>query len=511
LILRPYQVNACDSVRNGWAEWLKQLLVLPTGAGKTIVAAKIAKEFVDAGLRVLFIAHREELLSQTLDKFSRAAGIFAQLEKAEHRASLSCPVVVASIQTLMSRGERFPADHFALIIVDEAHHILAESYLAVLRRFSAKVLGITATSDRGDKKNLGAFFQNIACEVTLFDLINQGYLSRIHVKSLPLKIDLSEVKSVAGDYDANGVGNALEPYLGAIAQALKQEAGSRRILAFLPLIATSQAFVRRCADVSLRARHIDGNSPDRKEILQAFANDEFDLLSNAMLLTEGFDDPGIDCIVNLRPTRSRSLYSQIVGRGTRVAPMKENLLLLDFLWQHEKHNLIRPAHLVAPSEEIAEEMTLFLSDKAGGQEELDLEDLSATVREAREKKLREELEAKAKRQATSVDAMDFCLSVGSLAAAEWTDTMEWHARPPSERQIALIKGAGIDPTSIRSRGHASAVIDLIQSRRTLGLASAKQVRFLRRLGHAAPESATKEDAGRFIAARTGSRREEVMA
>jgi len=511
MMLRPYQQDFVDRVREGWRNYRKQLGVLPTGGGKTICFSDLAKGELPA--RTLVLAHREELVDQAIHKLLAASGIFAQKEKAEFSASLSASVVVASVQTMRRRLAKWPADHFALVVCDEAHHVLADEWQTVLRHFSpARVLGVTATPDRGDKRNLGQFFENIASEVSLFDLINQGWLARIHVKALPLKIDLSEVRSVAGDYDPNGVGSALEPYLGAIARALKVEAASRRILAFLPLIETSKAFVRRCTEAGLRARHIDGNSPDRKEILQAFANDEFDLLSNAMLLTEGFDDPGIDCIVNLRPTRSRSLYSQIVGRGTRVAPMKENLLLLDFLWQHERHNLIRPAHLVATDEEFASEMTTDLEISAWRptQESFDLEDLASSARETREKKLREELEAKAKRLATSGDAMDFCLSVGNLAAAEWEDVVPWHSQAASEKQLKLIGDAGINPASIRSRGHASAVLDLIFSRRQLGLASPKQVRFLRKLGHPAPDRATKEEASMFIGSRVG-RREGVAA
>lgn len=506
--LRPYQLQTCDSVRSGWSEFSKQLVVLPTGGGKTIVAANISKEFVDHGERVLFLAHREELLTQTIDKFRRAVDLWADLEKAEYRASRHAQVVVGSVQTFLARGSRWPIDHFGLVIVDEAHHVPAESYQRVLRQFDghAKVLGITATPDRADKKEMGAYFQNIAIEISLFELIKQGYLSRIHVKALPLKIDLAGVKSTAGDYDAKDLGEALGPYLSAVAASIGQHAAGRRVLAFLPLIATSQRFVKECTDAGLCAAHVDGNSPDRKEILSRFAAGEFQLLSNAMLLTEGFDDPGIDCIVNLRPTRSRPLYSQIVGRGTRIAPGKENLLLLDFLWQHERHNLIRPAHLVAASQELADEMTDLLESETGGQGELELEELAGEASRKREEKLRRELEEKAKRKAFEGDAIEFCLSVGALAAADWEDVVEWHSRPVSEGQARLLVGAGIAVETIKSRGHASAVIEVIQSRRTLGLATAKQVKFCKRLGHASAHTLTKEQASEFIDSRIGKRR-----
>lgn len=512
--LRPYQRDCIDRTREGWGEYQKQLDVLPTGAGKTIIAAHITKHAIDNGERVLFLAHREELLTQTIDKFRKAAGLWADLEKAEYRASRHVPCVVGSVQTFLARGSRWPADHFKLVIVDEAHHVLADSYQSVLAPMvaaGAKVLGITATSDRADRRNLGQFFQNIPFEISLFDLIKQGYLSRIMVKTLPLKIDLRGVKQSAGDYDANQLGDVLAPWLMRISQEIAEHAGKRRVLAFLPLINTCKAFVELCRAAGLSAEHIDGTSEDRREKLERFAAGEFQLLSNAMLLTEGFDDPGIGCIVNLRPTRSRPLYSQIVGRGTRIAPGKENLLLLDFLYMSERHNLIRPAHLVASSQDLAAEITELAEQDAEkehgyGEGELDLDGLVSEAQAKREDKLKRELEAKTKREAQSADVMDFCLTVHAADAAEWEDEVEWHSRPPSDKQLGLIAGAGLDTKGVKSRGHASKLIDIIQTRRSLKLATWKQVKLCRRLGHAAPEHLTFEDASAFITKRIGNKK-----
>lgn len=493
---RPYQQAVLSAVTRGWREFRKQLVVMPTGSGKTCVFSWLAQ--AEQPGRTLILAHRDELVDQAIDKLHKATGLMAQKEKAEFTASLQAPVVVASIQTMRRRLEKWPADHFSLVVCDEAHHVLADEWQSVMQHFTSRVLGVTATSDRGDKRNLGQFFENVAHEVSLFELINQGYLSRIHVKAIPLKIDLSSVKITKGDYDANGLGSVIEPYLAAIAEKIKVEAAERRTLVFLPLIATSQLFVEKCQEIGINARHIDGQSPDRKEILADFANDKFELLSNSALLFEGYDDPGIDCIAMLRPTKSRPLYAQAIGRGTRIAPMKENLLLLDFLWLSQKHNLVRPAHLVAASEDMAQAITQ-LSFESGGSE--DLEALASTAQQKREEKLRRELEAKSRKQAFSADAMEFCLNVGSLATAEWEDCMEWHTRPPSEKQLALIQGAGIAPDSIRSRGHASAVIELIQSRRKLKLATPKQVKMLIKFQHAAPHAATFEQASAFISSK----------
>ena len=235
----------------------------------------------------------------------------------------------------------------------------------------------------------------VAAEVKLLDLIQDGFLSGISIKSVPLQIDLTSVKSTAGDLDSGDLGCVLEPYLSQIAQAIQTHAPFRRVLAFLPLIATSRKFVEACRDIGLSAEHIDGFSPDRREILDRFNRWEFDVLSNAMLLTEGFDDPGIDCVVVLRPTRSRPLYAQMVGRGTRIAPHKDNLLLLDFLWMHERHSIAHPAHLIAGSEAEAEAMTELAQEKAGGgagQDAIDLQGLASETQTKREEALRKQLE-----------------------------------------------------------------------------------------------------------------------
>lgn len=503
--LRPYQLDCCKAVGAGWKEFGKQLAVLPTGSGKTIIAAKVSMDIVEAGGRVLFLAHREELLTQAIDKFRSAIGIHPDLEKAQFRASQQSPIVVASIQTMVARKDHWPRDHFDLVVVDEAHHVLANTYRKVLSRFDghARVLGITASPDRTDKRNLGAFFENIAFEVSLFELIRQGFLSPIACKAIPVQIDLSSVRRVAGDYSEADLGDAVEPYLREIARAIREHAPARKTLVFLPLIRTSVMFREICRAEGLSAEHVDGGLSCRREVLRRFADREFDVLCNAMLLTEGYDDPAIDCVVVLRPSQSRPLFAQMIGRGTRIAPGKTNLLLLDFLWLHEKHSLIRPAHLVASSEEIAEEMIGAL--EAGGGEERDLEDLSLEVCAQREEKLRAELAANSRRKGRTIDAVEFCLSLHDISLAEYAPTMGWHGKPPSEGQIRVLDKAGFDPDSIRDRGHASAIIDVLMTRRRLGLATPRQLRYLRQLGHPSPETATFQEANEFLNSHWGAR------
>jgi superfamily II DNA or RNA helicase len=398
------------------------------------------------------------------------------------------------------RRARWPQDHFSLVVVDEAHHALADSYQKALQHFNAKVLGVTATPDRGDKRNLGQYFENVAFEITMFDLIKQGYLSPVKVKALPVEIDLKNVKSVAGDYSAEDLGTALTPYLRSIAKALRDHAAFRKCLVFLPLIATSKTFTEICQQEGLSAAHVDGTSEDRKEILQQFASGDFDILCNAMLLTEGFDDPSIDCVVVLRPTRSRALYAQMIGRGTRVHPAKDDLLVLDFLWLHEKHNLVRPAHLVAGTEEIADVITekLECEAKGGGQGELDLECLNTTAIAEREEKLQEELKKQANKKSKTIDAMEFALSLHHLEAAEYEPVCNWEREPVSLGQRLELEMYQVSPGSVSCKGHASKIIELLRTRKKLGFASPRQLKFLRRFGHPNPDTVTVDEASAFL-------------
>lgn len=516
--LRPYQVETVKAVEAGWRASIeldghqvpvrKQLVVLPTGGGKTLCFSHLANRTKG---KTLILCHREELISQAIEKLHAATGLIADKEKAEWRASRESKVVVASVQTLMreSRIERWPQDHFELVVADEAHHCLSSSWLTVLRYFDpyAKVLGVTATPDRSDRKNLGTYFQQLAHEVTLFDLIGQRYLAPITVKSVPLRLDISNVGSTAGDFKADDLGSALEPYLGQIARAISEHAGFRRTLAFLPLIDTSKKFVAACEAEGLRAVHVDGESRDRAEILEGYAAGKWDVLSNAMLLTEGYDvdsEPtgvGIDCIVVLRPTRSRPLFCQMVGRGTRIAPLKESLLLLDFLWMHAKHRICRPASLIAKSEEEADAITAMveqagLPSEVASQCELDLQDLAGKATAQREEALRKKLAEAAKKQGVTYSAEEFAMKHNALGVAEYEPTMPWESEPVTDRQKHVLKRARIDLATVKGKGHASKLIGLHYSVPTAATPGQKAA--MKRAGYSHWATATAQEAQRFF-------------
>ena len=334
--LRPYQEEARVAVENEWQQGnRKTLLVLPTGCGKTIVFAKITEDCVRSGDRVLILAHRGELLEQAADKIMKTTHLGCATEKAEETCIGSWfRITVGSVQTMMreKRLSRFPKDYFETIIIDEAHHSISDSYQNVLNHFDeAKVLGVTATPDRGDMQNLGQVFDSLAYEYTLPRAIKEGYLSPIKALTIPLTLDLSGVAMQSCDFKASDIDTALDPYLYSIADEMIKNCSDRKTVVFLPLVKTSQKFRDILNEKGFRAAEVNGESRDRAEILADFDAGRYNVLCNSMLLTEGWDCPSVDCVVVLRPTKVRSLYSQMVGRGTRLCEGKKELLLLDFL------------------------------------------------------------------------------------------------------------------------------------------------------------------------------------
>ena len=507
--LRPYQSDCAAAVFRSFVEYTKVLTVIPTGGGKTIIFSHIASRiWTEKGKRTLIIAHREELLQQAKEKLERATGIIAEIERADSHASLDAPVVIASIQTLMRRFNDWPANHFAIVIVDEAHHIMADSYQGAVQHFMAgraKVLGVTATPGTKGKKALGNFFEDIAFEIGLLDLMKEGFLSRIMVRSFPLQADIP-LTMKGGDYDQDAIDCALAPYLDNIAQRFGKEIGSRKTLVFVPLVKTAVKFSELLRSHGVTADYICGESEDRKGILARHGNG-FQVLVNSMLLTEGYDDPQISAMMVLRPTRSEILFSQMVGRGTRVycpwgcpsgcqhAARKRDLLLLDPLWLHEDMKLVRPASLVTGRDEDRRTITQRVDD---AQEELDLLGMKADAEHERETALAEKLAALQKKRSKTISIEEWAVLSHNPDIADYEPTMGWHEKPVSDKQRDLLLRFGIDSESIKNRGQAVVLIDTAFDRIKRKLASFKQVRLLKQMHHPHPELATMAEASAFI-------------
>ena len=502
--LRPYQAEAKQAILSAWDEGQqKTLLVLPTGCGKTVVFASVAEEQVKKGRRVLIMAHRGELLEQAADKLLKLSGLETALEKADSSClDSNLPVTVGSVQSLAreSRLERFSEDHFQDIIVDEAHHCLSDSYQRVLRHFpKANVLGVTATPDRADMKNLGEFFDSLAYEYSMSRAIRDGWLCPVKAQMIPLKLDIQSVGLSNGDFSAGEIGNALEPYLEQIADEMTQYCKSRKTVVFLPLIAISQRFCEMLNAKGLCAAEVNGNSSDRAEVLADFEAGKYDVLCNSMLLTEGWDCPSVDCIVVLRPTKIRSLYQQMVGRGMRLFPGKENLLLLDFLWLTERHDLCRPSSLISKDAAIAEKIDGMVKSDEDGVDLIEAEEQAERdILAEREAALARQLEEMRKRKAKLVDPLQYAMSIAAEDLANYQPTFAWEMGPPSEAQLAFLERRGIFPDSVQNAGLASLLIDRLKRRQDAGLATPKQIRCLERYGFRQVGTWKFEDAGGMI-------------
>jgi len=480
---RPYQEEASRAVVEAWHKGQNAIVALATGGGKTLIAAGTSARVKG---RVLFLANRNELCTQPLAAFADQLGYEPALEKAESYAPLDARVVVASVQTLSrkKRLERYPVDHFQYIFADECHMALAESWKRIFAHFAtAKRCGITATPFRSDNKSLAELFEVECYRKGIFDLVEQGFLvDPDHVDRLSTAISLAQVrvkKTTEGiDYDLQDASDAISPYFSEIAKELAAKHASKKILAFLPLVASSQKFVAACRAEGINAVHIDGEDPEREQKLDLFKQGKIQLLSNSNLLHTGVDVPCCDTTLNLRPTRSRVLYQQIVGRSTRCLPgvidglddVRDRLdaiarsdkpaaFILDPLWLSEDHNLVTPASLVSETEEEAEAIRARATDSYS------LRSIQREVQREREEAIRRRLERAAFFLTGTVPAELFAAGTHDRRLQNYQAVFAWEAAPVGKFSRLLLEQRGIDPDTVQTEGYARAVIAAVNRRR----------------------------------------------
>lgn len=490
LTLRTYQVEGNNAIR---AEYIagkrSTLLVMATGLGKTVSFVDVARRVVDKGGRVLILAHRQELIDQPEEKLL-GIGVAVGVEKADRRAG-DAKVVVASIQTLRGkRLEQWPHDYFKLIIIDEAHHAIADGYRAVVDRFStARVLGVTATPDRTDGNALGDIFQSVAYRFEMRDGIRAGWLAPIRARRVKVNdVDLGNVSTRAGDLAANELANEMmsEKALHGVAKPLVDLCGDRLTIVFAASVAHAKALAET---INLyrpeAARSIDGtvDKVRRKALVKAFVASEFKILVNCALFTEGFDCPAVSCVAIARPTKSRALYTQMVGRGTRLSEGKTDCLLLDFVGNSGRHRLVGPADCLLGSRKTT------ISDEERDQldqlfaDGVDFEEAIETVK----------AEVVRRRERAVVDwtSQEIDPFLGSL------NLSQSNGRAATEAQIAVLERNGFKLPETATCVQASQIIQAIVDRREQGLCSPKQARFLRKRG-VDPVNVSFSDAGRMI-------------
>lgn len=509
--MRPYQGDGIVAVQQGWLEpgINTQLLCMATGLGKTPVMSALARMEIDKGGRVLVLAHTDELIDQALDKITKFGQLKAAKEKANNWAGRYARCVVGSVQTMAGdlRLGCWPKNHFTLVMVDEAHRSLAASYQKILNKFlsgGARVLGVTATADRGDKRSLGEFYKKIAFDYGLLQGVRDGWLIRPLVKTMPLELDLRGVKSKnttqGNDLDQSEVAQRLIPFLGAIAKQVCEARPNGVRMFFLPSVETARLMSDALNAIGSRSEWISGDREERRQIVADFKKGRYQNICNMAVLTEGFDHDKVDTIIPLRPTKIRSLYVQIVGRACRplneIVPLlgkahnaaerheiikasaKPAYRILDFLWLYEKHNLTTPASLVTEREDVATEMK---KEKPAG-EEIDLVDAEEQAERDVLAALEKAVRRNENKKASEIDPLSMGAELGDLNLADYVPETANDALPPTPGLLKILKGNDIDTAKVRNRGHALALVNCIVERHRQGLASVRQLNFLSELG-----------------------------
>jgi superfamily II DNA or RNA helicase len=498
--LKPIQIDACKAAYQDLSTGVSStLLVLATGVGKTVIASGLANRWVNNdSKRLLFLAHRDELLRQASEKFFNSRGLHTSLEKADAYAGMNDSIVIGSVQTMQGRRlERWPRDHFDIIITDEAHRSCAATYRAVYDWFDgAQRLGLTATAFR-QKGSLSDIYEKISFEYGLRSAIKDGLLCPITAQTIPLEIDLTGIRSTDGDYSAEELAESIEPYIKEIALRVSEIAADRKIILFAPVRDTARLCQKIFADLGFRSYYCGGD--DRSQVAAFEADGPGSIMCNSMLLTEGYDHPQIDCVVVLRPTKSTGLYLQMIGRGTRLFIGKKDCLVLDFLWNFATNNLCKPSCLIAESEEEANEINKILDSKGSPVDLVEEAQPEAVknIQNERERALAKRLHECCNRKSKRFDPVVESLSVYDSTIPEYKPQFEWEKMPVTNGQIQYLKANGFRPDGW-TKGYASKIIDGLVKRNSDGLCSPKQMRCLLSNGHVDAGRMSRDDASKAM-------------
>ncbi len=545
MILRPYQSDASDAIFVEWQTHDSTLVVMPTGGGKTVLFADVIRRVFPR--RALVLAHREELVFQARDKIRRVTGLRADVEMGDYRAAVglcdSARVIVSTIQTQCSGGDgggrmaKFDPMRFGVLIIDEAHHATSASYRRVIEYYRTnrklKILGVTATPDRADEEALGQVFQSVAFDYEVLDAIHDGWLVPIEQQMVHVEgLDYSSIRTTAGDLNGGDLAAVLEAEknLQQMTAASLQIIGQRRALVFTASVkaaeTTAEIFNRHRADM---AAWVCGKTDkdERRSVLAAFAAGKVQVVCNCGVLTEGFDDPGVEVVIMGRPTKSRSLYSQMVGRSTRplagvvdgpetaearraaiAASAKPSCLVVDFVGNAGKHKLVTSADILGGKvSEAALDLAVARARKAGGplnmsaaldaaeaelQQECEQARLAEAARRAR-------LTATARFTTQAVDPFDV-LALDPVKARGWDQ-----GRQLTEKQRSLLQKQGINPDELSFSQGKQLVAEIF--RRWDGkLCSFKQAKVLKKYGYSAEVSFAEASATIDALARNGWRK-----
>lgn len=489
--LRPYQREAVAASLSTLAEVRSALVVAATGTGKSLIGASIVAEVLGrtgkANARALWIAHRGELLDQAVATFRRI-GLTASVEMGERKAAWFDDVTCASVQTIQGRRlESFNPQAFDVVVADECHHSVSASWRKVLAHFgSAKLIGLTATPDRFDKKGLGHVFDRVAYRYDLPTAIREGYLAPIVTKSVEVEgLDFSAIKKSQGDLAVDELDAIMqeESHLHAVARPTVELAGDRPTIVFAVTVEHAHALAgvlcRYAGEGAARAVHGGMDQEQRRRLLDGFARGEFRYLVNVAILTEGVDIPSVACVAIARPTMSRGLFCQMVGRATRLAPGKSTALVIDFVGNAGRHSLASVADILAgdrpdPVKRRAEE----IAAKGGGgqlgmlgaldeaEREIAQEEADRIQRESERRRFQADVRYRVVDIPTDLDA--HILGLPIIRRPDVRDL-------PSPDQLERLKSNGIDATGI-DYGTATRICNALRARWKAGLCTLKQAR-----------------------------------
>jgi superfamily II DNA or RNA helicase len=496
--LRPYQREAIRAVSTAWQERDRTMLVMATGTGKTTVFAEVLRRRAMAGRgRALVLAHRIELLTQARDRL-QLGGLGAHIESGDSLAPLHpllstdpADVVVATVQTMRGRRlERWAPDSFSTIIVDEAHHVTAAAYRAVLDRFpAAKILGVTATPDRGDNVAVGNVIDHLAFSYDLRQGIADGYLSKLLVGSFgAVAIDMTSVRTTkqehGRDLNPSDLANAMrgEQQLHELAIPIARDSGTRPTLVFVPTVEIAHELARVLAAYvgADQVDSLDGSSSvdERQTALRRYQSGACRILVNCALFTEGFDAPATSCVAIARPTKSRALYAQMVGRGTRLSPEtgKTDCLILNLA--SDAHDLVTPIDLLA-GDDLDDDIRKGMRGAMDGDDVMEV-----LARGEALAKRRADVRERERQQAHVIAAAKYRMVTRDPFAELGIDTSPKDESGPraTEPMIAAITRSGLMLDKVPSVKEAKKILDELTNRRRRGLCTIKQARLLRTKG-----------------------------
>ncbi len=535
--LRDYQHRCVEANLTAFDEHRTVLNVMPTGTGKTITFAEtIARFSLAKGVRAMVVAHREELIRQAVQKIKAVCNVEAEVEMAEYRADEPhmyhrSPVIVSTVQTQNSgqnpRMRKFDPYEFNLLIVDEAHHATSPSYRSIIEHYQenpdARVLGVTATPDRHDEAALGRVFDTCAFDYGLLDAISDGWLVDIHQQLVEVEgLDFSACNTIAGDFNQGDLDKAIkhESVMHGCIIPLLEIAGNRKTLLFCTTVATAERMVEIINRYRKRsvAFIIHAGTPrdERRELLDQYRAGEFRVMVNVGIATEGFDEPGIEVVAIARPTKSRSLYAQMIGRGTRPAQecveylgdcklaasrrtiiqtsSKPSLLVVDFTGNSGTHKLVCTADILGGdySDEVIAQARATVMAAPGAACMTEELRIAADEVEKQRKLRRNVILAKAKWSSRVVNPFDV-FELAPHRERGWEQ-----GKRPTDRMLRVLEKAKISGIDELTRAEAGRLVGELVRRWNNHLCSYAQAKLLRKFGES-PECTMKEASAKIDA------------